>query len=318
VSWRRAFAALIAAGWLALTAAAQARPQDQNLPWPNLLPPVPVTTKVQPHGVPNCRRASIRCIDNLLGRLRVQWRALDTACDHRALFSLAYLEITQGLRDDLARRHPRYFRYRDWFTYVIVDFSNRYFKTFADYAAGRPVPESWRIAYDDDMHGDTNGGQDTLLASNAHTQHDLPYIYAEMGMRTRAGESRKNDHDNVNYVNTAVFQHLEDEYSRLYDPFFHWVDMGDPADNITTGEMVKAWREGAWRNAERLMNASTTAERQQVEATIDADANAWAHALGDMQYPGYRASRDAYCRRQHSGSPGPPPGFPPLPAGPLG
>lgn len=306
--------AVAAAIALACAGPAAARPPDHNLPWPSLLPPLPVSARVQPHGVPHCGRASLACVDDLLSRLRAQWSTLDAACDHRALFSLAYIEITQGLRDDLARPRPRYFRYRDWMIYVIVDFSNRYFGIFDDYAAGRAVPESWRIAYDDDMHGDAAGGQDMLLASNAHTQHDLPYVYAEMGMRTPDGRSRKHDHDGVNYVNTAVFQHLEEEYARLYDPFFHWVDMGDPLDNLSVGEMVKVWREGAWRNAERLMDARTPGERREVEASIDANANAWAHAIGDMKYPGYRATRDAYCARQHSGSPGPPPALPPLPA----
>ena len=90
----------------------------------------------------------------------------------------------------MARPHPRFFRYRNWMIDVIADFSNRYFATLRDYARGRPVPESWRIAYDEDMHGDTSGGQDVLLASNAHTQYDLPYIYADMGMRTRRGARR--------------------------------------------------------------------------------------------------------------------------------
>jgi hypothetical protein len=144
-----------------------------------------------------------------------------------------------------------------------------------------------------------------LLASNAHTQRDLPYIYADMGMRTPSGASRKHDHDGVNYVNTAVFEHLEHEYADLYDPFFSWVNMGDPVDNYSTGEMVKAWREGAWRNAERLMNATTPEQRAQVDQSIDATANAWAHAIGDMQYPGYRSFRDAYCRQQHGGATAP-------------
>ena len=104
---RRAGACIAVVAALVCASSATARPQDQNLPWPNLLPPLPVSTKVQPHPVPHCARASLACIDDLLTRLRTQWRALDAACDHRALFALAYIEITQGLRDDLARPHPR-------------------------------------------------------------------------------------------------------------------------------------------------------------------------------------------------------------------
>ena len=158
---------------------------------------MPVPNDVQAHGVRNCRRAQVRCVDGLIARLEAQFRPLDLACDHRALFSLSYLRITELLRDDLSRRHPRWFRYRGWMFYVITTFSNRYFQAFADYEAGRPVPGAWKITFDEAKAGDANAGQDVLLASNAHTQHDLPYVYAEQGMRTR-GASRKHDHDGVN------------------------------------------------------------------------------------------------------------------------
>jgi hypothetical protein len=288
---------------MALAAApARADHQDENLPWPNLLPAQEVPTDVQPHGVPNCRRASIRCIDGLLGRLRRQFGPLDASCDHRVLFSLAYLRITAGLREDLARPQPLYFRYPDWITYVITTFSNRYFKAFQDYQAGRPVAEAWRITFDEAAHGDDNAGQDVLLASNAHTQHDLPYAYAEMGMRTPGGESRKHDHDAVNEINSQVFDELEDEFAEKYDPSFTTIDAKpSPLDEIGTLEMVKSWREGAWRNAERLMNAKTPEERQQVEDSIDVISTATAEMIRSGQQPGYRETRDAYCRSKHAG-----------------
>jgi len=298
---RAALVALVAAAALGAAAgAASAAPDAENLPWPELLPPAPVPTSVQPHPVKHCRRARIACMDDLLRRLRRQWRALDATCDHRALFSLAYVRITKGLRDDLARPHPRFFRYRKWLIDVIAAFSNRYFATFQDYVHGRPVPRSWRIAYDEDMHGNTSGGQDVLLASNAHTQHDLPYIYADMGMRTPSGASRKHDHDGVNEVNARVFDGLESYYAAHYDPQFTWIHMTSPLDHIGTLEMVKGWREGAWRNAERLMNASSPAERRQVEQSIDAGANVWAEMIRSGATPGYRAQRDAYCRARHT------------------
>jgi Family of unknown function (DUF5995) len=289
----------------ALPATAAADHHDENLPWPQLLPALPVTTAVQPHPVRHCPRATVRCMDDLLRRLRTQWRGLDARCDHRALFSLAYIRITRGLRDDLARRHPLYFRYRSWFIDVIADFSNRYFAIFQAYARGRPVPGSWKVAYDEATRGDASGGQDVLLASNAHTQHDLPYVYAGMGMRTRAGASRKHDHDGVNAVNTRVFDGLEDYYAEHYDQQFTWIDLKpSPLDEIGTMEMVKGWREGAWRNAERLLNARTAEERRRVDQSIETTANLWADFIRSGDQPGYRAQRDAYCRAQKRGAAG--------------
>jgi hypothetical protein len=275
-------------------APAAADHHDENLPWPNLLPPLPVPASVQPYGVPHCRHASVRCTDNLIRRLRRQWRALDAACDHRALFALAYLRITQGLRN-----YP--FQDRDWMRYVIGDFSNHYFEYFRDYAAGRPVPGAWKIAYDEAMHGDANGGQDVLLASNAHTQHDLPFIYAEQGMAFPDGRSHKPDHDAVNEVNSRVFDGLEDYYAAHYDPLFTYIDLKpSPLDEIGTLEMVKIWREGAWRNAERLINAKSRAEWQQIADQIESESVAWARFIAGGTVPGYRATRDMYCEEHRT------------------
>jgi hypothetical protein len=76
--------------------------------------------------------------------------------------------------------------------------------------------------------------------------------------------------------------------------------MTSPLDHVGTLEMVKGWREGAWRNAERLMNARTVAERRRVEQSIDANANVWASMIRSGDVPGYRAQRDAYCRAKHA------------------
>jgi len=296
----------LSAGVLAATAAivlaaapvALADHGDENLPWPQALPPLPAPTTPQPHGVPGCEQAGIGCIDRLIHQLREQWRTLDSSCDHRALFTRAYLLISEGLREDLAREQPRYFRYRDWMTYLIQDFSNRYFQAFDNYERGRgPVPDAWRITWDEARSGDANGGQDVLLASNAHTTHDLPLAIADMGLRTPDGASRKHDHDGVNAINTRVFDQLEDEFAARYDPSFTLIDLKpSPLDEIGTMEMVKTWREGAWRSAERLVRARTPQERQAVEDQINTTSVIWANLIRSVKVPGWRERRDAFCR----------------------
>jgi hypothetical protein len=278
---------------LLLTAPARADHHDSNLPWPQALPPLPVPADVQPHPVRNCRHPGRQCLRGLERRLRTQWRGLDAACDHRALFSLAYLRITHGLR----RGYSTLFDDPRWMAVVIASFSNRYFHWFSSYERGRHVPEAWRITFDAATGSDANGGQDVLLASNAHTQRDLPFVYAEQGMVTPDGGSRKHDHDAVNEVNTRVFDGLEDYYAEHYDPFFSWIDMKPlPLDELGTQEMVKGWREGAWRNAERLINARTPEERRQVEQSIETNARIWAEFIADEQMPGYGEVRDRFCR----------------------
>lgn len=280
--------------FVAAPASAQEQPQIPTPNWGPLLPASQVPNTNQPHAVHNCRRATLRCITGLESRLQKQWSALDATCDHRAVFSLAYLRITQGLRQAILAHE---LAYPQWMEYVITDFSNHYFKYFRDYANGKPVPYSWKVAYDEDMHGDANAGQDTLLASNAHTQRDLPYIYAEMGVVDRHGRSHKVDHDAVNAINREVFRGLEDYYAAHYDPVmadFELAPLG--LDQWGVLQTVQGWREGAWRNAERLLNARTPAELRRVEQSIDANANAWAHLITAGDVPGYRAKRDAFCR----------------------
>jgi hypothetical protein len=285
--------AVVAAVLLVAAPAAQAAdPFVGNLPWPNLLPPLPVPNTAQPHPVTNCPKPTLACVQGLAQRLQTQWQALDATCDHRAVMSLAYLRITQALVRDLARPTPRYFTDKVWMEDVITTFSNGYFASFE-----HPNGEAWRIAYDAMAHGDLTAAQEVMLFSNAHVQHDLPYAYAEMGLRTPAGASRKPDHDGVNDINTEVFDPIEDEIAQRYDPYMSLMDAKpSPLDEYGAMELVKAWREGAWRHAERLMNATTPAERAEIDDEIETTSAIWARAIATPALPGYRAQRDAYCR----------------------
>ena len=269
---------------------------DDVIKWPQLLPPQPTTTEVQPHPVRNCREAaSIKCVSGLVRRLRRQWRRFDARCDHRAVISYSYLLITKGLRDDLATREPGLVRHRRWMTYLITTFSNRYFKAFRDYRNGRPVAAAWRRTFAAAEAGDANAGQDVLLFSNAHVQHDLPFALEEMGLRARSGESHKPDHDAVNAINARVFDPIEKFIAANYDPTFELFDLPVPVEELGALELVKAWREGAWRNGERLLNAETPGERRQVVEQIRATSNLWAELISAGGLPGTRESRDTFC-----------------------
>jgi hypothetical protein len=267
------------------------------VPWERALPPAPSSTDVQPHAVPGCKDGSIACVTRVERKLRKQWLKLDAACDHRAIAALAYLRITELIRTDLKRRDSQFFHHKQWLSYVVTDFSNAYFEAFDRYEKGLPIAQSWKVFYDNATHGETNAIQDLLLFSNAHAQHDLPLTYGSMGVRTPAGETRKNDHDGVNEVNVRVIPGVKQEIYERYDASFQ--DIPGPADEMAGLEPTKTWREGAWRNAERLVNAKTPAERAEIETQIEAYSAAWAQAIAGPQRPGTRAERDAHCRAFH-------------------
>jgi hypothetical protein len=282
----------------ALTAASAAGQSGSDLvPWPQSLPASDVPNDRQAHPVEHCRDGSVRCVRGLARRLRVQFEHFDATCDHRAAVSYSYLQITRGLIADMGGpRQGALVTHRRWMAYLITQFSNRYFRAFHRYAHGKPVTDAWRIAFEAMASGDTNAGQDVMLFSNAHVQRDLPFAYAKMGIETRSGRSRKPDHDAVNAVNARVFDGIEKYIAAHYDPSFSLIDVPFlPVEEAGVLEMVKSWREQAWRSAERLLSARSVEERHDVARTIRDNAARWAELIASEQTPGYRQTRDEYC-----------------------
>ena len=287
----RALVAALAASLIAAApAAAQTTP---DVPWPTLLPAAPGTpADVQPGPVPRCPRPTMRCVDDTIRKFK-RWRAR-FGCDHRAVFATTYLLLTQELKRYLKR--PGFFDDRRYLIWQITEFSNFYFRTLENERAGRPVPEAWQIAFDAADSDGANAGQDMLLGINAHVQRDMPYVVAALGVRRPSGASRKPDHDRANDVLNSAYERIVREVGERYDPLLFTTNASwNPLDNIAGLEAVKGWREGVWRNAERLLTARSDAERSLVEATIEGNAATWARLMGAPQAPGYRAQRDAYC-----------------------
>jgi hypothetical protein len=301
-SAKRALGLLAAAFGAGLIFAAPASGQGASLgtdlvPWPELLPPASVSDDTRPGPVEHCREGRARCVAGLARRLARQWRRFDATCDHRAVIAYSYLEITRGLLADLRGPRPGLVRHRRWMAYLITNFSNRYFRAFERWEKGRPLTEAWRITFATAARGDVQAGQEVLLFSNVHVQHDLPFAYERMGIRTRSGASRKADHDAVNEINARVFDGIEKYIAANYDPSFSLIDTPVfAAEELATLELVKLWRENAWRSAERLVAAESPAERSDVAATIAASAGNWARMIAAFQLPGYGAARDEFCR----------------------
>jgi hypothetical protein len=270
---------------------AQSSPQLPNLPWPNLLPPASSASNVQPGPVPGCRKATMRCVDGVIRKLRARRDKL--GCDHRAVFANTYLLLTQEIKRTM-KRNPRFFTDNRWLIYEDVTFANFY---FALYKKDYQLPEAWKIAFDTAASGDQNAAQDMLLGINAHVQRDMPYVVASVGIRKPDGTSRKRDHDVGNDILAAGYEKIVRDAERRYDPLIGTTNSSaTPLDDFGGLEMVKGWREGVWRNAERLLNAKTEQERALVAQSIETNAANWARMIASVPGPpGYRGQRDAYC-----------------------
>jgi len=279
---------------LLIGASARGSEHPANVHWEQFLPALPSSTEIQPRSVPNCRRASVRCIDVEIERLRA--RRDKWGCDHRAVFATTYLELTKTLRRVL-RERPHFLRYPKYLYTEDALFANVYFNAIRDARRGKPVAEAWQIAFDAAASKDLNAAQDMLLGINAHVQNDMPFVLAALGLRTRNGASRKVDHDAINEVLDRSYENVVHAVRDRFDPQVGLTN-GDstPLDDVAGLELVKGWRELVWRNAERLLNAEDEAGRQQVADQIKSNAANWARGFAAVEQNGYRETRDAYCR----------------------
>jgi hypothetical protein len=275
-------------------APASASSHPANIPWETYLPALSSSSAVQPYAVPFCVRASVRCIDVEIRRLRSLQRRF--GCDHRGVFATTYLELTRQLRETLAKR-PRFFTDPKYLYREDALFANVYFNSVKAWFGGRPVPQAWQVAFETAAKGDVNGAQDMLLGINAHVQNDMPFVLAALGLRRPNGQSRKPDHDRMTEVLDAAYERVVRSIEDRFDPFVSTTNASWTfADDVAGLELVKEWRETVWRNAERLLAAKTPDERAEVARSIQDYAGGWARTIANpVQAPGHRAERDAYC-----------------------
>ncbi len=287
-----ALACALAFGGIAASASGAAHPA--NVDWPSYLPAMGSPADVQPGRVPFCRKPTVRCVDEQIKRMRRLRSQL--GCDHRAVFATTYLELTRQLRRDLSTGFKKRLQDVRYLYTEVAAFANVYFESVKRDKRGQAVPEAWRIAFETARSGEVNGGQDMLLGISAHVQNDMPFVIAALGLRMRDGASRKPDHNIVNEVLDRAYQTVIDEVAARYDPFVNTTNASwNPGDDVAGLEMVKVWRERVWRNAERLVNASSEEERRAVADDIQANAAYWAQGMAAFQTPGDRERRDAYC-----------------------
>jgi Family of unknown function (DUF5995) len=284
---------LVASLWAAAPAGAQ-QYLDPTPPWPQLLPPAPTLDNRQPQSAPGCERATLQCVERVIGRLR-EFRD-GYGCDHRAVFSTTYMIVTEVIRDAL-RDEPSLYEDSDWLIYQDALFADYYYRALEAREAGQPVPEAWQIAFDTAETGDANAAQDMLLGINAHVQRDMPFVLAEVGLRKPDGSSRKRDHDVGNELLARSYEPIVQEIARRYDPIVSTSNSSwHPADDLAGLHLVAEWREAVWRNAERLVEARTPQERAAIAQQIEDNAASSARSIASFpQQPGYRAVRDAYC-----------------------
>jgi hypothetical protein len=182
-------------------------------------------------------------------------------------------------------------------------FAKYYFDAYdawADTSPSTATPGAWKIAFDAARDRKVSGSGNLFLGMNAHVNRDLPFVLAAIGLVAPDGSRRKPDHDQVNVFLNRVIDPLLTEAAARFDPSMD--DAGAVPMNLgytSTFQMLAAWREGAWRNAEALVNAPNAAARELVAQSIESSATLIARTLeaGTAYVAPLQtsASRDAYC-----------------------
>jgi len=299
--------ALAALAFVLPAAPAAAEPADDPpfIGWTALLPPL--ASQYEPTSEDDCVAGRTSCVRRTIREMERRLEPLGAGCSHSAVFALAYLRTTEeylhSSSTDGFYREPAFVNHQD------VVFAEMYFDAYDAWSAGRVerVPPAWRVAFGAADEGRVSGVGDLLLGMNAHVNRDLPFALAAIGLVAPDGSSRKVDHDRVNVMLNAVVEPLMAEEAARFDP-----TMKAPRTPYGVGytalmQLLLAWREAAWRQAELLVAAPDDATRARVAASIERNAalNAQVIATGTRYLPPLTStgSRDRYCA-VHTGAGG--------------
>lgn len=238
------------------------------VPWSALLPGL--TTTYEPSSANACQSGRLPCVDAVIREMSARFEPLDAACDHNLLFALTYLRTTERYKSAVVQ--PGFFSDPNFINHQDANFARLYFDAWDQYRAGAlsNVPRAWQLAFAAADQKKVNGTGNVLLGMSAHVNRDLPVVLAAIGLVKPDGSSRKPDHDKVNVFLNQVIEPLFDEAAARFDPIVDDTQFdGTQLDEAALLQILVAWREQAWRNAEALVSAPTPAARALVQAQIE-------------------------------------------------
>ena len=262
-----------------------------------LLGPFPVSHT--PYVGDVCPGGEDACIDDVVTEMQSRLAGLAAACEHDAVFSLAYLRVTENVRD---AARSGYFQDRKWLTQVDAVFAELYFDVRDDWEAGRrsQVPKAWAIALKAEDDRAMTGLGNFMLAMNAHINRDFPHVLAEVGVTAPDGTSHKRDHNAYNQRLDSLYAPVFAEEAARFDPRFDDIDISTIEETLA-GVIMRGWREMVWRNGEALAAAKSPAARRVVEREIEMYAASQALLMRGLFKSSQAGTvkRDAWCAGHH-------------------
>lgn len=294
-------AAALTVGTLSAPARATSPDPLRTLLSPSILDPVvnllaAFPTKPTPYRGTLCPGGEPRCIEDVITEMQQRLVPLAKSCSHDAIFSLAYLRVTESVKH---AADNGYFADRKWLTQLDAEFAEMYFDVMDAWKAGRrnSVPKAWKIALSATEGKKMSGLGDFLLNMNAHINNDFPYVLEMVGLTAPDGTSHKADHNAYNQRLDSLYKPVFDEEAARFDPMFNKFDLG-PVDELMVGAIMRGWREVVWRHAEALVNAPA-ALRPLVQKEISEYAAGQAQFIQLLFASPSPTKRAAYCAVNH-------------------
>lgn len=176
-----------------------------------------------------------------------------------ALYRRMTQEVQRGIADGEFRDGPLMER-------LDVAFAERYFDAYGAWQEGRPVTESWRVAFEAAESSKHVVLQHLLLGINAHVNLDLGIVTANL-VEPADLTSIKADFDHINFLIRRLIDQIQGCINRL-SPGFWLVDvLGGRLDEGLFGFSLEAARDFAWNLATELSGASASDRDTKVAST---------------------------------------------------
>lgn len=282
----------------------------QVLPWPAPgSPPLPpdYTVPYLPGINPHCVEGRFECWTELERELIRRTKAV--GCHHGAIFSDAYVTITQSLK---AATVDGVWQRPDRIAHVARNYAQEYFDNRDRWYAGdrEHVAPSWQVAFAAADAQEVTALGNVMLDLNAHIRRDNPIRAVEQtegALRIAGampGATGRRDHDTISAVLQDTLEPMLDHLAAYYDPT---IDDGADAFDMLIDQkglyaIISSWREESWRNAEQLRHARASGGvngplYQAKLAQIEEDARLGGLAIraAFLTTPEANAARNAYC-----------------------
>lgn len=129
-----------------------------------------------------------------------------------------------------------------------VAFANRYFQAYSDYHKGKPITQSWNVAFEATKDKNLTVFQHLFLGINAHICLDLGVASAQLLPGKQIWEL-KNDFDKVSDVLASMTDFVQEDVANVWMPMkvIDW--MGGKYDEKFADWVIHSARKEAWNVA---------------------------------------------------------------------